>query len=387
MRKNIWLYYGFSFLSNAMFWSAVLIPFFKGWGNLNQTQIQILQSWFMLSMFLMEIPTGVIADVFGKKISLILGALMPVFATLIYTSFQSFSIYFLAEFLFGLGYAFRSGADSAFIYESLKQEGRIDELKKIYQRVEALKLMGILVSALLGSALTLFFSPKDVVLLSVIPMALCFFESLFFVEPKNGGEQEVKRWQKVFKEGARDVFKSPTLRILGLDAVYIPAITYFVTWFYQVKLEAVGVPLVFFGVFSAILCLSQIGVLHFNKRIEKLFGGEKEYLVRTVLLVFVGFLSAVLIGHWLSVLILIIFSGGFGLTRRVVMLAEINKHIEDSRRSTVNSFVNMIREILIVVLNPIMGLLVDFNLNTAFLALSLLSFGGLFITMKAKEKY
>lgn len=386
MKRNIWLFYIFSFLSNALFWSAVLIPFLKGWGGLSQTKIQILQSWFMLSMFLMEVPTGMIADIFGKKISLILGALMPIFGNLVYTSSpNSFYIYFLGEFLFGLGYAFRSGADSAFIYELLREEGNIKEAKKIFRRIESLKLAGILVGALLGSWLTIYFSPRDVIFLTTIPMILCLGASLFLSEPKKQETGEVSRWTNIFREGSRDILKNSKLRILGIDAIYLPSMAYFVMWLYQPKLELIGVPMLFFGIFHAVLGLSQIFVLQGNAMFEKMLGGEKSYLTKTVIFVIVGFLAVAVFHHWSAVLFFILFTGGFGLTRRVVLLAEINKHIDSSRRATTNSFVNMMREMFIVVLNPIIGMIADYRLNFAFITLALLSFGGLFITIKAQR--
>src|SRR5687768_254396 len=77
--KNIsqitWLYYAFCFLRVGLF-AGVLIPFFTQHGGLSLTQVQLLQSWFMLCFFLLEIPTGAVADYFGRKQSLIFGAVL-----------------------------------------------------------------------------------------------------------------------------------------------------------------------------------------------------------------------------------------------------------------------------------------------------------------------
>lgn len=74
--NTIWKYYLFSFLRDFAFFSAVLIPFFTKWGGISMTQVQLLQSWFMLWIFIMEVPTGAIADFFGRKHSLCLGTII-----------------------------------------------------------------------------------------------------------------------------------------------------------------------------------------------------------------------------------------------------------------------------------------------------------------------
>jgi len=84
LHRNIRLYYLFVFLRNLFLISAVIIPFFSEWGGLNQAQIQILQSSFMVSVFIFEVPTGVIADRFSRKLSLILGNVVVIIGIGVY---------------------------------------------------------------------------------------------------------------------------------------------------------------------------------------------------------------------------------------------------------------------------------------------------------------
>ena len=66
-KSNIWKMYAFRFLISMHFFSAVLIPFFLDYGNISFTKIMLLQSWFAFWSFVLEIPTGTIADYFGRK--------------------------------------------------------------------------------------------------------------------------------------------------------------------------------------------------------------------------------------------------------------------------------------------------------------------------------
>ena len=74
-KSNIYKMYLVNFLKNLQFFGAVAIPFFLDWAKADYTRIFILQASFMFWVFVLEIPTGVVADKFGRKASIILGGL------------------------------------------------------------------------------------------------------------------------------------------------------------------------------------------------------------------------------------------------------------------------------------------------------------------------
>ena len=132
MQKNIRKIYTFHFLVSLHFIGGVLIPFFSDWGGISFTQIMLLQSWYAFWIFALEIPTGAIADHFGRKTSLVLGALSTILAVLVFSTFPAFAFFLLGEFLWALGDALMSGADEALVYDSLKNVGHETRSKKNY---------------------------------------------------------------------------------------------------------------------------------------------------------------------------------------------------------------------------------------------------------------
>ncbi|HNQ17454.1 MAG TPA: hypothetical protein PKH60_05130, partial [Candidatus Woesebacteria bacterium] len=60
LRSTTHRYYLFSLLKDCAFFTAVLVPFFTEWGGISLFQVQILQSWFMFWLFVLEVPTGAI---------------------------------------------------------------------------------------------------------------------------------------------------------------------------------------------------------------------------------------------------------------------------------------------------------------------------------------
>ena len=88
--------YLYAFFKNFAFFSAVLVPFFTDWGHISIFQVQILQSWFAIWVFILEVPTGAVADKIGRKHSLTLGSSLIALATIVYGSIPSFTIFLLA---------------------------------------------------------------------------------------------------------------------------------------------------------------------------------------------------------------------------------------------------------------------------------------------------
>jgi len=96
MRANIRKMYLVRMLSWTHFFAAVLVPFYTDWGGLRFAQVLFLQAWFMFCVFLLEIPTGTLADFLGRKVSIITGACMGVLGALVYASYPHYGVFLLA---------------------------------------------------------------------------------------------------------------------------------------------------------------------------------------------------------------------------------------------------------------------------------------------------
>ena len=144
--SNMRKMYLVNFFNNLTLVSAVLIPFFTQWGKLSFQQILFLQSFFQLCVFLLEVPTGVIADKFGRKTSIALGLLIKTIATTCYSIIPNFYLFMLAEFLFALGVTLISGADQALIYDSLKKVKKESNATKVFSNYTVAGTIAVLIT-------------------------------------------------------------------------------------------------------------------------------------------------------------------------------------------------------------------------------------------------
>ena len=95
-------FYGIEFFRSFHFIGGVLVPFFLDWGQITFTQVLILQAWFMLWIMVLEIPSGAIADRFGRKLTVMLGLGSNIIALLVYSSMPLFLASFSSGNFYGL---------------------------------------------------------------------------------------------------------------------------------------------------------------------------------------------------------------------------------------------------------------------------------------------
>lgn len=347
--------YLYAFFKNFAFFSAVLVPFFTDWGHISLFQVQLLQSWFSIWVFALEIPTGAIADKIGRKHSLTLGSATIALATFIYGIVPSFAVFLLAEFLFALGYALNSGADQALLYDTLKSQNREEESKKILGRADALMLIGMMTAAPIGSLLAARFGLNAPQYLTAIPMLVAAAIAWSIPEPKYHSDSESKKYLDIIKYGFATIRHNPVIRTLAIDSVVVASAAYFVVWFYQPLMTNLGIPIMYFGLAHAGLLLSEIFVSSHFVWLEKIIGSGKAYLRNSAILVTLVFVLSAVFPHPISLTLLIVIGGGIGYTRATYISSMANKHIDSAHRATTLSSIGMVRRLALVIFNPIIG--------------------------------
>lgn len=121
--------------------------------GITQGQIGILQSFLFFSCVALEIPSGLLADRYGRKHSLILGFLGLFISGIGFLLFSDFIPFALIFCLFGASIAMGSGADRALLYDNLLAENRTEEYPRIISRARAIGAVSLGLSMLLGGAL------------------------------------------------------------------------------------------------------------------------------------------------------------------------------------------------------------------------------------------
>jgi DHA3 family tetracycline resistance protein-like MFS transporter len=119
--------------------------------GLNPLQLVLVGTTLELTAFLMEIPTGVVADVYSRRLSIILGFFLLGCGFIIEGSLPLFEALLLSQVIMGLGYTFLSGATSAWIVDEIGQARAGAAFLRAAQVAQIASFLAIFVSVALAS--------------------------------------------------------------------------------------------------------------------------------------------------------------------------------------------------------------------------------------------
>jgi len=153
-KKIIKTYVTFSFflsLSHAFFFATYQL--FLASRGMNLLEINIINMFFMAGVFLLEVPTGAFADVFGRKKSIVIGCFMLSLSMLVYFFGNNFLLFVTAELIGALGLTFLSGSLEAWVVDALAYHGYDGELSHVFRQEVYATQFGVIFGSLMGGYL------------------------------------------------------------------------------------------------------------------------------------------------------------------------------------------------------------------------------------------
>ncbi|MEK7158918.1 MAG: MFS transporter [Patescibacteria group bacterium] len=196
MAKKIvrnYLIFNFLFYFAHGFAFPTYVLFLKDNG-LSMTEIGLVNFVFMVAMFIFEVPTGVVADFFGRKISIVVGVFIVGGAELAYFFSHSLIEFMLSEIIMAIGACFISGALDAWVKDTLDFNGYTGKIGAIYSKSEIVINLSVMASGALG-AIVGNYSLRLPWLLSFVGTFLCGILSIWLLK-----EEYFKKKQLSWKE-------------------------------------------------------------------------------------------------------------------------------------------------------------------------------------------
>ena len=361
------------YLLKGVLWFMVAMPiiilFFQEHG-LSLTQIMTLQAIYSFSVALFEIPSGYIADLFGRKQTIALSTVFSFAGYLVFSFYGGFYAFAIAQILVGIGGSLMSGSDSALLYDTLLETGD----KKAYTKIEGRNYAignfseataGILGGFLAVSSIYLPIYVQTGILFLSIPIALSL------VEPKMHKEEKMDRsLSAIFGVVKFAMIENIKLRWLIIYSSAMGVATLSMAWFAQPFFKEINIPLAYFGILWAGLNFSA-GLTSFNShKFDKSEKGNMLFylaLAMAVSFLFLGINNSI----FGLIFILIIY-----LLRGVVtpiLRNEINENTTSNKRATVLSVRSFIIRISFAICSPILGYLADnYSLSYSFYVLAII---------------
>ncbi len=180
--------------------------------KLDPLQLVLVGTALEVVCFICQVPTGVLADVYSRRLAVILGTLIVGAGFILQGSIPTFIAIVIGDALFGVGATLTDGAEQAWIAD----EVGIEHVGRVFMRSTQMSLLGGLVGALVSTALASYRLNLPIVLGGALYVVLAIF--LLFFMPERGFQrkprQEEHAWREfgnTFKNGLRAMRVRPVL--------------------------------------------------------------------------------------------------------------------------------------------------------------------------------
>ena len=365
----------YGFLKNLKFFEPYLLIFLMR-NNINLFEIGILITVREIIVNLFEIPSGIIADYFGRKKEMYFCFSFYIMSFLIFFFVNNFTQAIIGMIFFGLAEAFRSGTHKAMIYTYLDYKNWQNEKAFVYGRTRAFSLIGSAISSVFGIIIILNIeSISYIFLFSILPYILDLL--LIMSYPKFLDKMD-KTHNTSLKEMVNGIVKSfyfnKKLKFILIEEGIAEASFSYVKDLIQPILEII---IITTG-FTLFISLSSddnlkiiLGIVY---AILNLFGSyfsKKAYLLKSkrtslaalniihLSFAFTCVLLALFLRNYLIVCIGYIVMYILHSLRKPIFVDEIDNNIDKSNRATIISASAQLKSLFLMIFAPILGYVGD----------------------------
>jgi len=375
VKKQILKFSFYGFLKNLRFFDPYLFLYFIKAG-LEFTEIGLLLTVREVIIYVFEVPSGVLADRFGKKTELIISFMFYIVSFVLFFLGDGFSDYIIAMIFFGLGEAFRSGTHKAMIMAYLDRYKIEDSKSKVYGKTRSFSLIGSTVSSLISIVFIISLPNLSwLFIIAIIPYILDMILILSYPKFLNERIDTSFSFNGFLKENVRAVsyvFKTKNVRRLLMGSASYNAGFKSIKDYIQPIIVSITMSIVLFNslsvednsniylgfIYAVIYLISAYATLN-SYKMTKYFNKEK--IIRSMW-IFSG-VSLIILGMFIEslVVILLVFLLLYVYLniRKPLMIEKIGDAVAVEKRASVLSIESQFTSLLIALFAPILGLIAD----------------------------
>lgn len=336
--------------------------------HLNPLQLILVGTTLELACFIFEIPTGIVADVYSRKLSIVIGGVLTGVGFILEGSISSFVFVLVAQIVWGLGSTFISGSLEAWIAEEEKNK----DLDEIYIKGAQAGQIGAFIGIVLSTVIANFSVRLPIIVSGVLFIILALFLWLYMPEnnfkPSAPGDLNTfKKMVYTFKSGLKIVKSKSIIMILlavtlfyGLSSEGYDRLSnaHFLQDTTLPKLGNLS-SVTWFGIFGILGMILSFIVMHFMAKNLKNEDNRKNG--KLLLCINILYISSMLIfaltKNFSLMLIAYLATNTFKIINEPIFSAWLNGHIDDNSRATVISINGQMNSLGQILGGPIIGII------------------------------
>jgi MFS family permease len=327
-------------------------------------------AFFTAGMVLFEVPTGIVADTIGRRVSYLLGTLTLMASTFLYVLLWQIGAplweWAIASMLLGLGFTFFSGAVEAWLVDALTATGFTGELETVFGRGQIVSGAAMLIGSVAGgfiarqTSLGVPFVLRGLVLIVMFGLAFRLMHDVGFT-PEKGG-RPLAEMRKIAANSIDYGWRVPAVKWLMVESLFTGGVGIYA--FYALQpylLELYGDPQAYqvAGLVAAIVAGAQIAGGIAAPRIRRLFRRRTSALLVTAGLSVVALGLIGLVESFWAVIVLIVVWGLLFAATLPIRQTYLNGLIPSRQRATILSFDSMMSSTGGVWTQPLLGRAAD----------------------------
>jgi MFS family permease len=338
---------------------AMWVIFLTQQRGLSLAQASLVDVMFFVAAAFGEVPTGIVADKFGRKTSLIAGSALLGVGILGWTFAPTLPLIMLSYFGMGVGFTFLSGAEDALFYESIQLAGRGDDYTRLAGKAGAVMLGALAV----GSAASGLLASINL----VMPMLVCSLSLLVMLgivltlkepqaEQSSGSAR--KSFGVILRQSLALTRARPMLLYPMIYVALVPIASFITeTLFLQPQAQLLGVSLTGIGLLVMAAQFTDMLGSNWSDRFKALFGEGRLITIAPVIIL--ASLIVLAAFQKLPVLIFIAVIGFFTSVIRPILLNRIQNQVSDDVRATIISMISLMNTVVAAISQPTLGFVAD----------------------------
>lgn len=375
----------YGFLKNLKFFEPYLVLYLLSF-DITLFKIGLLYSIREIIIYIFEIPSGIIADHYGKKNELMLCFIFYIISFIIFFIGGSYIIFVLAMIFFGLGEAFRSGTHKSIILTYLESKDWFVHKTFVYGRTRSFSLLGTSLSSFV-SILFIINLPATrwIFLVTTIPYVIDFF--LIYSYPNIFNEKAISKLKfreffEISKKSLKNIYKQKYLLKILINSSSYDGIFKTIKDYIQpillimIAVESEQTVKILLGMIYGIFFIFSSFASRNVYRLRNIFTSHKlmnfSYIIMSFGLLFIAL--SIYIDNLIIAIILFFVLYIFKDARRPIFVDLSSDYMTKKQRATVLSIESQLRSVIIIIFAPLFGLISDTNgIAFAFAVLSIVS--------------
>lgn len=333
-RRNVALYRRYLMFNEPLLWGPILISCLIHLGHMKLADIYAMEAVVVLGFVFLEVPSGALADLIGRKKTVVLGSVLHLVSMIWFALVHSPFDVWGANIVWMIGASLCSGADSAILYDSLKKLGREGEYKQIEGASVGNRLLIVAVCSLV-TGLIATTHLRVPLFLSIPGVVFSTVSTFFFTEPRAIRTYAAREHFDMMKMSVLFVANHRAVKwIIGFSMlITVSSKVWFFT--YNPYFELVELPMVYYGVMFSML---NVVAWFFSRYAYSLEKRLNERTIIALMILMMG-IPTIVMGS-----VVAMFSVGVILLQNAVrgferpfLGAFLNNHLDSENRATVIS--------------------------------------------------